>query len=69
MDIKVGNIYVDLDDKDIVKIIKVESERVYFKIIKDPANVWVGEPTETMSISTFMAWYIPMGKLAEAIYL
>jgi len=68
MSITVGSIYIDIGDKDVIEVTKVEKSRVFFKIIKDPNKIWGSDAPASVDTRTFLGWYTPMGGLAEAIY-
>jgi len=68
MNIIVGGIYTDLDDKDIVKVAKIRSDEIFFEVILDPHSVWDNTKNTYMTSQNFSLWYTPLGELAEVIY-
>jgi len=65
---KVGGIYTNLDDKDIVKVTSIMADVIVFEVLKDDLMLWSGGLFGHWADAKALSSYVSLGELAEAIY-
>jgi len=78
MEIRIGDSYIDVKYKDVVKVIRIDKEEVAAELLRDPLRVWSDDydlfidrscgDIVTIFVTDFESDYTPLTDLGNAIY-